>query len=322
MSKRPVIKIICMILATLLVLTTVALGGIGMFFYDFALNPQSKVAFHPAEPHYPGAGSAETTNPYVTADPKGWIAAQCHNQYRMSGDGLRLHAYRADHPGSHKYVIICHGYRSRGLQMGAPASHFYESGYNVLIPDARGHGESQGDYVGMGWHERLDILGWSADLVAADPEAQILLYGISMGAATVMMASGEAALPANVSAVVEDCGYTSVWAEFAAQLDALYHLPAFPILNVTSLVTGLRAGYFFGQASALNQVAKSHTPTLFIHGQEDDFVPFAMQEELYNAAACEKEKLVVPGAKHAEASDVSPELYWTTVDAFLEKHMK
>ncbi|MEG1857212.1 MAG: alpha/beta hydrolase [Pseudoflavonifractor sp.] len=323
MQKHRSVKKFLIALAVLLVLTVAGLVLVGNFFYNFALNPNSPITFGSAEPMQPpGTGKPGLPNPYVTADPRGWIAENTADRFLESRDGLRLHAYCASLSQSHKYVVICHGYMSQARLMGAPASHFYGLGYNVLLPDARGHGQSEGDYIGMGWHERLDILDWISTLVAADPEAQIVLYGISMGAATVMMVSGEELLPANVSCVVEDCGYTSAWAEFAEQLNALYKLPAFPILNVTSLVTKVRAGYFFGEASAVAQVAKSHTPTLFIHGDADTFVPFRMLDEVYRAAACEKEKLVVPGAKHAAASSTNPTLYWTAVDAFLEKHAK
>ena len=84
-----------------------------------------------------------------------------------------------------------------------------EMGFTVLMPGLRGHGESTGHYIGMGWHNRLDMLRWIDEIVRDDPEAEIVLFGISMGGATVMMTSGEA-LPPNVKVIVEDCGYTSV----------------------------------------------------------------------------------------------------------------
>lgn len=173
----------------------------------------------------------------------------------------------------------------------------------------------------MGWPERRDVVRWCQQLIAEDPEAEIVLYGVSMGAATVMMASGEADLPVQVRCVIEDCGYTSVWDEFSGQLKELFGLPPFPVLNAADLVCRIRAGYSITEASALRQVERSVTPTLFIHGEEDTFVPFWMLEELYQAASCEKEKLAVPGAAHAESAAVAPELYWPAVDAFLARHM-
>ena len=192
--------------------------------------------------------------------------------------------------------------------------------YNVLIPDLRSHGLSEGNYIGMGWDDRLDIISWINYILNENPNAEIVLHGVSMGATTVLMTSGEA-IPSNVKAIVADCGYTSVWDEFAYQLDDLFSLPEFPILNVSSIVAKIRAGYFLGEASSIDQVKKSKTPILYIHGDQDDFVPYYMMEELYNATSSEKEMLTIKDAEHAKASEVDPETYWTTVNNFINKYI-
>ena len=194
-------------------------------------------------------------------------------------------------------------------------------GYNVMIPDLRGNGESEGDYIGMGWDDRNDIMNLIDYIIAEDSKAEIVLFGVSMGAATVMMVSGEE-LPSNVKAVVEDCGYTSAWDQFAYQLKVLFNLPEFPMMNIANIICKIRAGYFISDASAIKQVKKSVTPTLFIHGDSDSFVPFEMQEELYEACNAEKEKVVIEGAAHAKASSTNPELYWTSIVDFLEKYVE
>ena len=136
-----------------------------------------------------------------------------------------------------------------------------------------------------------------------------------------MMASGED-LPSNVKAIIEDCGYSSVWDEFSYQLQAIFHLPSFPIMQFSSVVTKLKAGYTLGEASALDQVAKSKTPMLFIHGDNDTFVPSTMLNNVYEAANGPKQKLLVEGAGHGEAESVAGELYWETIQHFLETYMK
>ena len=141
-----------------------------------------------------------------------------------------------------------------------------------------------------------------------------------MGAATVSMTSGEN-LPSNVKAIIADCGYTSVWEQFSYQLNLLFSLPDFPVMNASSVVTKVKAGYTLKEASALKQVAKSKTPILFIHGDKDDFVPYSMMDELYNATSSEKEKLTVEGAGHAKASEVNPELYWSTIEKFINRYV-
>jgi fermentation-respiration switch protein FrsA (DUF1100 family) len=188
------------------------------------------------------------------------------------------------------------------------------------MPDARGHGRSEGDYIGFGWDERKDYLQWIDRVIKNDPASEIVLHGVSMGGATVMMTSGEK-LPENVKAFIEDCGYSSVNGELSYQLKEMFNLPAFPLIPVTSLVTKVRAGYFFGEADAIKQLHKNTRPMLFIHGDKDDFVPYAMLDEVYNATKGPKEKYVVQGAKHAEALSKDPAMYQKKVTDFLQKYV-
>ena len=92
-------------------------------------------------------------------------------------------------------------------------------------------------------------------------------------------------------------------------------------MHVSSIVTKIRAGYWLNEASAIEQVAKSKTPILYIHGDKDDFVPFYMMDELYDNTKSEKEKLVVEGASHAKSSTVNPDLYWSTIENFINKYV-
>ena len=92
-------------------------------------------------------------------------------------------------------------------------------------------------------------------------------------------------------------------------------------MNASSIVTRFKAGYTLKEASALTQVAKSKTPILYIHGDKDDFVPYRMMDELYNATSSEKEKLTVKNAAHAKSATTNPELYWSTVKQFIMKYI-
>ena len=169
-------------------------------------------------------------------------------------------------------------------------------------------------------YERFDIVDLTNYIANTYKDSQIVLFGISMGAATVMNASGEK-LPKNVKAIIEDCGYTSTWNQFAYQLKALFKLPAFPMMHAASIICKFRSGYFISEASPIKQIKKSTTPTLFIHGDKDGFVPFFMLDKLYNASPVEKEKLIISGAKHARASYVNPKLYWESIENFLNKYI-
>ena len=217
-----------------------------------------------------------------------------------------------------KWVILVHGYGGKTDFQFRWIRNLYEKGYNVLSPDLRGHGKSEGDYIGMGWDDRLDIVSWVDEIVKINPDSEIIMLGISMGAATVMNTSGEN-LPSNVKAIIEDCGYTSTNDIFTYQLKSMFGLPNFPVLYAANTVTKVRAGYDIFRSSAVDQVAKSKTPMLFIHGDQDIFVPYEMLDKVYEAANVQKEKLVIKGAGHASAVIVDPDLYWKTIWEFVDQ---
>ena len=315
MKKKKIIRVL---IITILVFVMLGLSFIGNYFYNLALNPDTPkdIVFGTPEE------ASETSGQVLDTDIQ-WLLTESNysDETINSFDNLKLHGYKVLNPNnSNKWVITVHGYTSEGINMSSYAKNYYDMGYNVLIPDLRSHGLSEGDYIGMGWDDRLDIISWINNILEDNADAEIILHGVSMGAATVSMVSGED-LPSNVKAIVADCGYTSVWDEFAYQLDDLFSLPQFPILNVSSLVSKVRAGYFLGTASSLKQVEKSKTPILFIHGDKDDFVPYYMMEELYNATSSKKEMLTIKDAGHAKSSEVDPETYWTTVYNFTNKYI-
>lgn len=312
MTKK---KKIIISLATVLLLITVGTGiFIGNYFYDLAINPfTSKDMIF---------GDDDDTEGEVEEDVN-WLVKNSNytDKYINSFDNLKLHGYEVKNENkTNKWAIVVHGYTSEGELVSSKAKHFYEMGYNVLVPDLRGHGKSEGDYIGMGWDDRLDIIEWINNILEDNPNSEIILHGTSMGAATVLSTSGEN-LPNNVKAIIADCGYTSVWNEFTYQLKALFNLPSFPVMNLSNMVTMVKAGYSLKDASPIEQVAKSKTPILYIHGDKDDFVPYYMMDELYRATSSEKSKLTVQNAGHGKADLVNPDLYWNTVTDFLSKYM-
>ncbi len=239
-----------------------------------------------------------------------------------SADGLTLSGeYALNAEPSHRWLIAVHGYRGNHSHMYTLASFYGLRGYNVLLPDLRGCGESEGDYIGMGWPDRRDMMQWIGWIIDRDPEAQIVLHGISMGGATVVMTSGED-LPPQVRAIVEDCGYTSVWDIFRDELKLLFHLPEFPVMYTASVIASLRAGYSFSEASSLEQVRKAKVPMMFIHGEKDNFVHTEMVYPLYEACPTEKQLLVVEGAGHGSSYSMDPELYFGSVFDFLAKYVQ
>lgn len=239
--------------------------------------------------------------------------------FNKQGECLHALSYRPETP-SEIYVIICHGYTNNPYEEHVNARNYYEKGYNLVIPHLRGHGKSEHKYCSMGWIDRLDMLCWINFIIDENPNAKIILHGGSMGAATVMMTTGEK-LPENVVCAIADCGYTSVWDEYCVQIGEMFNLPVFPIMHFLNLAVKAKAGFDLKEASCINQVKKSETPTLFIHGDKDDFVPLWMNYPLYQSASCEKERLIISGAGHAESNIINPKLYWSSVDAFIQKYI-
>lgn len=322
-NKNKTIKILFIIFTVLFALTLIILIVIGNYLYNFALNPKNDVnLFSDNQTDVVQDSSTDEYSDVSTNESeKEWLLNTSNDVFITSYDNLKLHGYELNQAkeNSHSYVIIVHGYMSQAKQMATFGKNFYDMGFHILLPDLRAHGQSEGDYIGMGWHDRLDILDWIDFILSKDKDAEIVLFGVSMGAATVLMTSGES-LPEQVKLIIEDCGYTSVWEQFKLQLKEEFNLPAFPILNVASMITKLRAGYQFKEASAIKQVAKCKIPILFIHGDADTFVPFSMLDPLYEAATCPKEKLVIKDAEHADSASKDPELYWNTVSKFMETY--
>ncbi|NLA76629.1 MAG: alpha/beta hydrolase [Clostridiales bacterium] len=236
-----------------------------------------------------------------------------------SGETVHCQLIRSPYP-SELWCVCIHGYTSDPRGMSLYAKEFNRRGYNVLLPVMRGHAESEHNYVSMGWHDRFDVEDWIKYIVRLHPAAQIILHGISMGGATVMMITGDP-LPENVKCALEDCGYTSVWEEFSDQLKVMYKLPVFPFLFAANSVAKRAFKLDFKEASSVEQLKKSVTPTLFIHGEQDTFVHFKMLDRVYEACAAQKDKLIIPDATHANSAEIHSDLYWNKVDEFLTKHI-
>ncbi len=314
------LKILLIILSVFTALVILLGAMIGNYLYNIAINPSSDKSAILSASHNKTETSSENNNS-PDAEAMDWFEKNSKDDYIYSFDKLKLHSYiLMNEKTTNKWIIMCHGYNGKGLKQGKIAPYFYNMGFNILAPDARGHGESEGNYIGMGWHDRLDIISHINKIISENENAEIVLYGVSMGGTSVAMTSGEN-LPSNIKAIIEDCGFSSAWEELSYQLKKLHDLPAFPILNFMSFITKLRAGYFLEEANAVKQVKKSKVPMLFIHGSEDTFVPPYMLDELYDAASCPKEKLLVNGAGHTQSYKVSKDLYWSTVKNFLSKYI-
>ena len=238
-----------------------------------------------------------------------------------SRKGKTLHAMEFRNPeNTNVWAVVLHGWTNVKRELSSYAMEYYNRGFNVLIPDLRGHGNSESKFVSMGWLDRLDVTDWLYSIAEENPKAKIIIHGVSMGGATTMMTTGEK-LPENVVLAVEDCGFTGVKDILADQCDRKYHLPSKVFIPIVSLVNKLMNGFFLGEASSIKQLKKSKTPTLFIHGDKDNFVLPSNLDPVFNACAAPKEKYIVKGAEHALSSHWFHEEYWQVVDKFLSKYL-
>lgn len=248
-----------------------------------------------------------------------WISQHTSETLEViSFDGLKLHAALIPAENARGVVIAMHGYGTRYNIDFAPQAQFYhEQGYHLILPMQRAHMGSEGKYITFGVKERYDLKLWAHRAVELYGEnIDMILAGISMGASTVMMAS-QLSLPGNIRGIISDCGYTSPWniVKHVGRRDL--HLRPFPLLYTTNLFAKWFAKFNLREASAIEAMLVNKLPVLFIHGTEDDFVPVYMTEENYDACRAEKYKLLISGAKHAQAYVVDTPAYEKAVVEFL-----
>ena len=259
----------------------------------------------------------------MTSMVKAALAIPYEDVWITPGDGLKLHGKCYISTPDAPVQIMFHGYKSGaerdfcgGLQVAV------QGGFNVLLVDQRAHGKSEGKCLTFGIKERYDCLAWINYAVERfGNDTRIFLYGMSMGAATVLMASG-LELPANVVGIVADCGYTSPAAIIKKVLRE-QHYPIFPVYYLTRLGGMLFGGFDLEAASAVDALTHCKTPALFIHGGDDRFVPCEMGQENYEHCAAENKRLlIVPGAGHGLSYMIDRKAYLDTLNAFIKSSLE
>lgn len=217
------------------------------------------------------------------------------------------------------WVLCLHSYRSEGkLDCGTAADFFFKKGFNVLVPDLRGHGASGGKEIGLGWFDRLDLILWIKQILAHFPGAQIILYGQGMGAATVLLASGEV-LPTAVKLLIADSSYSSIYSVVRWTLPKVSHLPVKRFLRLANRYSKKLVGYPFLKFSVTRQLGSNHLPVLFLHGEEDHFLPVSESGILQRATAGKKKLVTFKGMGHLEAKTKDSEAYWAEIMEFINE---
>ena len=260
--------------------------------------------------------------PFISKRKERLLHQTTENVQITSFDGLKLHAVWVPNDAQEvpKRAVICfHGYTSEGARdFGAISDYWLRNGFAVLMPDERAHGKSEGEYVGFGCLDRFDALKWIEWVIErCGKEIQILLYGHSMGGSTVLMTGG-LDLPDQVKGLISDCAFTSPKDVFTHVLHTMYHLPAFPMIQIADCVNRKKAGYGLDTCRADEEAARAKIPILLIHGDADTFVPCEMCEEIHEKCPEGTGKLIITGAGHAESYYKEPERYEAALDAFID----
>ena len=249
-----------------------------------------------------------------------WLSSSNVKQVKINSfDGLKLNAYNVQNQNSNRYIIMVHGIWSSKKFNYPRAYEFDQRGFNTLIIDQRASGDSEGDYYTYGQKESLDLILWINYLISKDPSVQIALYGVSMGAATVMMAAAND-LPGNVKCIIEDCGFSSAEEEFDNFIKTEYKIKfSKPVLMMLENQLKKKLGINFDDMSPKKVLETNEIPILFIHGEADTFVPFEMSKKLYNHNKGYKKYYPVPDAIHTEA--FKDEKYFDHVVNFIKQFM-
>lgn len=312
-KKRKIL--VCGLLTVVCCLVLAIIGG-AFYMLDYSLNPAGKEQ------------RDAKTNDFLRERYDGLVewtdsmqaVGALRDTFIVNDKGLRLHALYASCDSAQGTAVLVHGFTDNARRMMMFGRVYRDSlHFNIIAPEHQRHGKSEGSSIQMGWLDRLDIERWISVADSLWPSSPIYLHGLSMGGATVMMCSGDSLLP-SVRGIIEDCGYTSVWDEFAGEIKNQFHLPPHPLMDVASLLCQWRYGWNFREASSLEQVRRSTLPMLFIHGENDTFVPTAMVHPLYEAKTKGYKRLwLAPGSEHARSFHDHPQEYFKEMKNFINK---
>lgn len=256
--------------------------------------------------------------PLILSDIFAARAMEYQEFYVKSFDGLTLYGKYYESFKDAPIELMFHGYRGDGERdLSTGIRRAKECGRNVLIVDQRGHGKSEGHTISFGINERLDCLVWINKVIEVfGQDTKIILTGISMGAATVLMASN-LDLPSNVIGILADCGYDSPKNIIIKYINDL-HLPAkifYPFVKLGALIFG---HFNIEKASPIESVKEAKVPIIFIHGDKDSFVPCSMSEKLYKECISRKQLTIIKNAEHGISYLFEPETYVSALKEFFK----
>lgn len=243
--------------------------------------------------------TSDPTLPYALEDRREWLSHCDRQDVFLDGyDGTKLHAaVFHNNTDSHKWVLTVH---EAGQSWESLIDMIYESdhrGYNVLAMDLRGCGMSEGRYTSLGWCEHYDVISWVNWLVRNDTGAQIVLYGVGVGASAVMNCVGDF-MPKNVRAAIEDSGSAGVKEMILQGIRLCYKVDGRFLLPSVDMYIKQLLHFSIEDISTKRQLQNSRIPVFFIHGSEDHIVPTSMVFDNFYSCSSVKDIMIVDGADH------------------------
>ena len=226
-----------------------------------------------------------------------------------SFDGLKLQGKFYEYAPGAPVEIMFHGYRgSAERDMSGGVHRCFKVGRSALVVEQRCSHGSEGNTITFGINEHRDCLKWVDFAIEhLGKDIKIILTGISMGAATVMMAAGEK-LPPNVVGILADCGYTSA-KEIMFHVMRGMKLPpklCYPFVKLGAKIFG---HFDLDENSPIEAMKRCTLPVIFFHGEADDFVPCSMSREIFEICTSRKRLVTIPGAGHGVSYAKDPQRY-------------
>ena len=238
-----------------------------------------------------------------------------------SFDDIDLEGYKYHDEATHNWIICVHGYGGNPSNMIKYADHFIKNNFNILLPELRGHGNSECDYTGLSYLDGYDINVWIHHILQLDKSAKIVLFGISLGGASVAM-SAEFESINNVKCIITDSAPSNMHTQIKNVYKWISKLPTFPTFYLVEFIIKIKTKIYLKDVNVINNIQFINKPWLIIHGKKDGFVNPLMAENIYNEANSPKTLFLVPGAEHTHAIDEDPIGYWDKVDQFININIK
>ena len=237
----------------------------------------------------------------------------------VSCDGITLSGYARKKDQTNPWIIFVHGYSGNLTNMIPYINHFADKDYNILAIDLRGHGGSEGKYYGLSYHDACDINSWVEQIRKTEYASKIVLFGISMGGASVLRAAAK--YNNDISMVISDSAPSDMKTVFSRMLRHNFGILEKPLILIVGFWLRLIVNFSFADTDLIKDIKNMSVPTLIIHGCDDGFVPVSMANDIFDCIDKKKEKLLVKKADHTKSVHVAPDLYWERVDGFLSTYL-